>query len=130
MISLVVIGRAFHQVIGMEERLLHQLADVAVLSCIKHPGTVPAHPDEPGEAQLGQMLRHRGRLRSDMGGQFVDRMLAVQKRPENAQAGVVRQELEGLDGKIDLFVCRLSVYLRSHAIMLPRARRLAVGIRE
>jgi hypothetical protein len=130
MISLVVTGRAFDQMIRMEERLFHELADVVAFSCIEHPRTVTAHPDEPGEAQLGQMLRHRGRLRSDMGGQFVDRMLAVQKRPENAQAGVVRQELEGLDGKIDLFVCRLPVYLRSHAIMLPRARKLAVGIRE
>ena len=127
MISLVVIGRAFHQMIGMEERLLHQLADVVVLSGIEHPGTVTAHPDEPGEAQLGQMLRHRSRLRSDMGGQLVDRMLAVKERPKNSQPSVVRQQLERLNRQLNLLVSRLSAYLRSHAAIINRAPALAAG---
>ena len=48
----VVNGLAADLVVGVEERLVQQVADVAAPEAIKHPAPVPASLDEAGEAQL------------------------------------------------------------------------------
>ena len=48
----VVNGLAADLVVGVEERLVQQVADVAAPEAIEHPAPVPASLDEAGEAQL------------------------------------------------------------------------------
>jgi len=61
------------------------------------------------------MLRHAGRMGPDELGQLVHRVLAVEQGPDDAQPGLVAQELEHSHGGAELVLGRNYLYLRSHA---------------
>ena len=101
-------------VLGLEERLDREASDVLVVDEVEDPVPVTAGPDDPGEAQLRQVLRHRGWVGVDVLGQLVDAVLAVQQRPQDPQPGLVRQQLQHTDRGGDLLAARF-MNLRIHA---------------
>jgi hypothetical protein len=50
------------------------------------------------------VLGHRGRRLAHLGGQFVDRQLAADQRPQDPHPGAVGQHPEALDDQVDLVV--------------------------
>jgi hypothetical protein len=98
------IGKVVHDVIGVRQRLLDQVAHVGVVGCIEQAVPVPSHLHQPRHSQLGEVLRHRRWLSSDVASEVAHRVLPVQQRPQDPQAGVVGEELERLDGQFELGV--------------------------
>ena len=83
---------------GVRDHLFDQLPHVGVVDDVEDPGTVPTSTDQPGQSQFGQVLRDPGRLRPDQLGQFTDRVLAVQQRPNDAETSVIPEQLQHADG--------------------------------
>ena len=81
----------------------------------RHVGCGPAGPAAawPGAA------RPR-RLGPDELRQLIDRVLAVEQGPDDAQPGLVTEELEHAHGGLELVLRGNHIYLRSHADSLPR----------
>jgi hypothetical protein len=99
----------------MEQRLLDEMADVGVVRRVEHPVAVATHSHQPSHPQLGQVLRHGRRLGADVGGEIVDRVLAVEEGPQDPKAGVVSQQLERFDRQRYLVRVGIPMYLRNHA---------------
>jgi hypothetical protein len=116
----------------MRQHLFYDSPHVDIVGYIENPGPVTTGPHESGQPQLGQVLRHAGCLRPHQLGQFIDRVLAVKERPDDAQPGLVPQQLQHSDRRLKLFLgwhpryLRYLVYLiyllylRSHVDTLPR----------
>ncbi len=101
---------------GVEQRLFHQASNVSILGGVEDPVALPADLHQVGHAELGQVLGHGRRLGADVGGEVPDGVLAVQQGPQDPQAGVVRQQLEGTDGHLEAGVVEtIFTFLRSHA---------------
>ncbi len=98
----------------MEQRLLGESAHVEALDGVVDPVTLAAHGDEARESQFGQVLGDPRRVHTQVGGEFVDRMLAVQQGPHDAQPRAIREQFQRRHGQVNLSVGRLSNYLRSH----------------
>ena len=92
--------------------------DVLVLGGIEEAGAVATDPHHAGLAQLGEVLGHRRRACADVVGQVVDRVLAVQERPDDLQSGRVDEKLEQGGSRIELGRGWFSAYLRGHAAIL------------
>ena len=105
-------------VVGVEQRLFDQLADVHIVGGVKLAGTLPPDPNQPAHAKLGQVLRHRGRLSLHVGGQLVHRMLPVQQSPHDPQARDIGQQLQSTDSQLQLVLRGFFNYLRRHADMV------------
>ena len=73
-----------------------------VVDHVEDPGALPPAAHEAGQAQLGQVLGDGGRLRADQLGQLVDRVLALQQGADDPEPGLVGQELQHPDGRVDL----------------------------
>ncbi len=99
----------------MEQRLLGEPAHVVALGRVVGLGPLPAHRDQPGQPQLGKMLRYSGSIDAKMAGKLVDRVFPVQQRPDNLQPGLIGQELEGLHRQVQLLASGFPYYLRIHA---------------
>jgi hypothetical protein len=72
-----VVDQAAHNVVGVEQGLFNQMADVGVLRHVEHVVAFPANSDQSSHPQLGQLLRHRRDVGADMIGQGGDGVLAV-----------------------------------------------------
>ena len=95
-------GRA--GVFGVVDAVDDQLPDVVVLQLVEDLGAFPSGPDQPGHPQLRQMLGHRRARLADRFGQLVDRLLAVDQRPQDLDAGAVGEHPEHLDRQRDLIL--------------------------
>ena len=110
------IGQLLDHVVGVEERLFDQRPHVAVVRQVEDAVPFTAGPDQPGQAELGQMLGHRRRLGTDLVGQPIHGVLAVEEQPQDAHPRAIGQKLERVNGQLHLGVRRqLSNYLRIHA---------------
>lgn len=125
-----VVGSSGVEVIGVEQRLLGQLADMDVVGGVELAVAVPSHPHEAAQAQLGQMLGHRRRLGADVGSQLVDRVLPVQESPQDPQPGHIGEQLQGRHRQLQLLVGGLLDYLRIHAATLAPPERRCVALSE
>lgn len=85
---------AGNDVVGVQQRLPCQTFDVLVVEGVEDAVAVAAHLYQLGQAELGQMLGHRRRASTDVVGELVDGVLAMQQRPDDPQAGRVGQELD------------------------------------
>jgi hypothetical protein len=104
---IVVIGDGAKEIFGVEQRLFDQMKDMCIFRHVEHVVSIPAGPHEPGGTQFRQLLGHGRDTDTDVSGQLANGMLAVQERPDDPQAGLVAQQLEGLDGKGELLISRL-----------------------
>ncbi len=104
-----------HDVVGVEEGLFYHSADVFVLSEVEHAVPLPSAPHQPGQAQLGEVLRHRCWLGTDVVSELVDRMLTVEERPDDPQAGGIGDQFQRRSSEGDLILGRLGDHLRIHA---------------
>ena len=89
-------------VIGVEQRLGQQRANVPAAEAIHDPLAVTLPFDEPGEAEFGQVLAGHGwpaaRDRSEAG----DVELRTTQRPQHLHPRGIRQECKRRDGSADL----------------------------
>ncbi len=83
--------RTVETVIGVQHGLLDQPLDVRALGFVEDLCALASGRDEAGESELGEVLGYRGRLRSDVVGEFVDRVLSMQERPDDSETGRVGQ---------------------------------------
>jgi len=91
-------------VLGVEDSIDYELADVVVLQAVEDGGSVPAGAHETRHAQLCEVLGNRWRRLAHVLGKFVDRHLAMRQRPEHLHAGGVGQHPENLDDETGLVV--------------------------
>src|SRR6202012_3709618 len=89
-------------VVGVGEDLLDEAAHVGIVDDVEDARPLAAAADEPGQAELGQVLRDGGRLGTHDLRQLVDRVLALQEGPDDAQPRLVAEELEHPDGGPEL----------------------------
>jgi len=106
-------------VMRVEDRLFGEPRDVMIRRRVEDPVAIAAGRDEAGQTQLGQVLRNGSWLRADVFCQIVDRVLSVDQRPDDPEAGGIREQLQRPRRLRDLFVRRLTSYLRSHVDRLP-----------
>ncbi len=99
-----VVGQTAVVMVGVEQRLGQQSADVDVGSGVEHERSFASPFDQPGEAQLGQVLADRGRGGADEFGQAGYRGLALQQRPQQFDPGRVGEHAEGLGGQVGLLL--------------------------
>ncbi len=97
-------GHSRSCMLGMEDRVDDQLADVIVLEPVDDLRARLAGADQPRHAQFGEVLRHRRCRLGHIVGEFVDRMFAGGQRPQNLDAGVIGKHTEDLDDQVSLFV--------------------------
>ena len=109
------IGEVSHDVIGVEQRLLDEPADVFVPRQVVDVGTYPATPYQTGETQLGEMLGDCLGPGPNVIGELVDGVLTVQQSPQNTEPGLIGNELQRLDRSLYLMISRNTTYLRIHA---------------
>src|ERR1700758_5624798 len=91
-------------VLGVEDSIDNELADVVVLQAVEDGGSVPAGAHETCHPQLCQVLGNRWRRLAHVLGKFVDRHLAMRQRPEHLHAGGVSQHPEDLDDQTGLVI--------------------------
>ena len=109
------VGEPSHHVVSVEERLFYHPADVFVLGQVEHVVPLPSGPNQPGQAKLGEVLRDRCWLGADVVSKLVDRMLTVEERPDDPQAGGISDQFQSRSSKGHLIRGRLVDYLRIHA---------------
>ena len=112
------VATAGDEVVGVQEGFGGEVFDVLVAGGVDDAVALTAGPDQVGGAQLGQVLGYGGRASTDMLGELVDGVLAVQQRPHDLQPGRVGEQLEHTGGNVKLDVRRLDqvfARLRSHA---------------
>ena len=88
---------------------------MGVVGHVVDPGAIPSGPNQPRQPQLGQVLRDPGRMGPHQRSQLIDRVLAVEQGPDDAQTGLVTEELEHSHGGLELTVRGNHIYLRIHA---------------
>jgi hypothetical protein len=103
-VGAVMTGNPGTGVLGVEDRVLDELADVIVLQTVEDGGSVPAGSHKTGHPQLRKVLGNRRRRLAHMLGEFVDGHLAMCQRPEHLHAGGVGQHSENLDYQTGLVV--------------------------
>ena len=101
--------------VGVGQHLFDQAPHVGVVDHVVDAGPFPPAAHQAGQAQLGQVLGHRGRLGPHHFGQFVDRMLALEQGPDDPQSRLVAQQFEHPHGGPEFLGGRGFNYLRSHA---------------
>jgi len=89
-------------VLGLEYCVCDQLPGVLVRKPVKHSIPLVARRNDPGEPQLGEVLRDRGGWLVDGIGQLVDRQLLVAQGEDDANPSRVSQHREDLNGKLDV----------------------------
>ena len=111
----VVVARRFpERVLGLEDRIGHELSRVLVLEPVEHPLSVLAGRHDTGQAKLGEVLRDGRRGLVHNVGQVVHRQLFdVPEREDDPHPGGIRQHREDLDGQFHIL-----------AVDLPTANRL------
>lgn len=94
---LVVVGRAADLVIGLEEGLAQERANVPAAQPIDHALPLSLAHDEAGETQLGQMLAGHRRSTPGGGGEARHVEFRVAKSPEHAHPRRVSEQRERRD---------------------------------
>lgn len=92
--------------VGAEERVFDDFADVVVGEAIVDEVPVAAAHDDAGEAELGEVLRDGRRRLVDPGGDLVHAQLGLAQRPHDAEPCAVGEQREGLDREVQLAVIR------------------------
>ena len=103
--------------LGVVDGVDDELSNVVVLQAVEDRRPLPAGSHQARHPQLGEVLRHRRRGFAYMLGEFVDRHLAVGKRPQHLHAGGVSEHPEHLDDQADLIVRQPDIldYLHAYA---------------
>jgi hypothetical protein len=115
----------------MREDLFDETPHMGVVGHVVDPGTVTSGADQPGQAQFRQVLRDPGRMGPYERRQLVYRMLAVEQGPNDAEAGLVTEELEHPHSGLELVLGGNHIYLRIHADSIARNQdRCPHGQRE
>src|SRR6201988_1058532 len=131
-------------VLGVEDSIDNELADVGVLQAVEDGGSVPAGAHETCHPQLCEVLGNRRRRLAHVLGKFVDRHLAMRQRPEHLHAGGVSQHPEDLDHQTGLVIwtptfaitCMHTQTIAKGSAALSSSRRLQLvgttsrGVRE
>ena len=78
------VGQTLHDVVGVEERLFDETAEMLGRRRVEDAVAFPAGVDETGKAKFGEMLGDRRGLRADVVRQLVDSVLPVEKGPQDA----------------------------------------------
>ena len=102
--GLVVSRGAADVVISLEECLSDQSSDVGAPSGVEHAAAVASSGDQPGEAQLGEVLARGGSRDSSEAGQGGDVQLAVCQRPQDAQPTWLGSHAERSDRHVNLAI--------------------------
>jgi hypothetical protein len=89
-------------VIGVEQGLADERADVGVTGPVEHAAAVPAGAHQPGEAEFRQVLGDRGARDPDGLGERADVVLPRRQQPHQTQPGGVAEHPEGPDGGLHL----------------------------
>ena len=106
---MVVPGAAAEGVLGLEDRVRHQLPDVLVREGVEHPCAVLPRGHHAGEAQLGQVLRHRCRRFVNDVREVIDGQLPrVLEREDDPHPGRVGEHREHLNRELDERAIRLA----------------------
>ena len=100
--------------VSVEEGFGYESEDVVVLGEVEEAVAVTSNRDKPSEAELGEVLRHCCGCDTDVLGKIVDRVLAVQQRPDDVQACSISEELQSLRRCVEFGPRRLVHYLRIH----------------
>lgn len=104
------------EVVGVEESLFGEPPHVDALGGVEGSRSLPADGDEVSQAQLREVLGDPGSVDPQVVGELVDRVLPVEECPDDLEPRAVGEELQRLDGELELLVrWILSHYLRSHA---------------
>lgn len=97
-VGVVVAGCSVKGVLGLENGIGDELADMLVREAVVHAGSGLPRGDNTPEAQLGQMLGHRCLGFVDQVRQLVDGQLAVAQCKNDADPGGVGEHRKHLDG--------------------------------
>jgi len=89
-------------VVGVRERLADQLADVVVGERVVDERPLAPVGDQPGEAQLRQVLADRGRAGPGQLGEAGDRRLALHQRPQDVEPRRVGEHAQRVGGPPDV----------------------------
>ena len=106
--------------VGVRKNLFDESSHVGIVGHVVDPGAITSGPYQPGQPQLGQMLRDPGGMGPHERSKLIDRMLAVEESPNDAETGLVPEEFQHPHGVLELILGRNHIYLRSHAGMLSR----------
>ena len=102
-----VAGDAGAGVVGVEDRVLHELAYVGTFQAIEDLVPLRTSTHQARQPQLGQVLGYAGGRSADCCGQLTDRQLVVQQCPQQPDPGVVGKHLEDLHGQRDLVLTQV-----------------------
>lgn len=119
--------------LGVVDRIDDELADMVVLQPVENLRPLPPGPDEPRHAQLREVLRHRRSGLSDVLGEVVHRSLRRGQRPEDLNAGGIREHPEHLDDEGRLFVGKpllyfLTICMHTRIVAVEELSRPGLGI--
>jgi hypothetical protein len=89
-------------VLGVEDGVLHQLADVLVLDPVEHLIPLPTGSDQAGEPQFGEVLGDPCRRLADRIRELVHREFTVSKCPQESHPSAVGEHSKHLDGELHL----------------------------
>lgn len=99
--------------VGMQQRVLDQLADVVAFDAVEDLVALPPGLHQTCHPQLGEVLGDTGLGLSRLGRKLVDRTFTLEQEPEQSDASGVGEHSEQLHGEPHLLVRRhLPTYLR------------------
>ena len=98
------VAAAAHDVVRLQQRFGREALDVVVAGGVEQPVAVAPDDDHVGGAELGEVLGDRCRAGSDVVGEVVDRVLAVEQGPHDPQPGGIGEQLQDADGDVDLTI--------------------------
>ena len=100
------VGQRVDLMVGVVEGFRQQASHVVVGGGVVGEGSFTSHPDQPGQAELGEVLGDsRGRGAHEVG-ETGDRRLALQERPQDLDARGIGQQPETLARQVHLPVGR------------------------
>ena len=118
----VVVWEIGDDVVRTEKSFFHEAPDVLVVDRVVKERPVPPPRHDASQEKLGEVLGDRRGLRTDVVGEVVNGVLAVQQRPHDPQPGRICQQLEGVgregDPIVDWIAC-----LRIHADSISKQLR-------
>jgi hypothetical protein len=88
------------------DRFVEQPADVPAARPVDRPASVATSRHQPGQSQLGQVLRHRGAGDPHRRGQGGDVVLVAAQQPEHLHPGAVGEHPEDVHGGVDVLASR------------------------
>ena len=113
-------------VLGVGQRLGRNRSGVRMVAGVKDEIALASRRDHPELSELTKVLRNGRGRRSDVLGEIVDRVLAVEQRPEDSESGFHRHRLQQFNRRCEGLLRGVRIYFSGHADRLPELD-VAVG---